>query len=90
MMRIMNFLMLSCRKATELMEKRMLTHLRPVEKVQLFMHKQMCDGCRQYEKQSHFIDKMFKAKAATEITATSSKTLPEEVKKRIVNELEKI
>ena len=54
----MQWLMLSCRKATELIEKKLLTNLSFREKVQLKMHKSFCDACTAYEKQSKLIDKL--------------------------------
>lgn len=91
MMRLMNILMLSCRKATELMEKKLHTPLGPPEKFQLFLHKQMCDGCRLYEKQSRFIHVLFKNKGKSTNGANGQKkTLPVEVKSKIIKELENI
>lgn len=92
MMRLMNFLMLSCRKATELMEKKTHTELGPIENIQLFMHKQMCDGCRLYEKQSQIIDHLLRKKSTPPDAPDKAiqKTLSEEVKYRIVKELEKL
>lgn len=53
----MNTLMLSCKKATELIEKQQLIPLRFAERLQLKMHKKVCSACSNYEKQSVFIDK---------------------------------
>lgn len=58
MKKLMNYLMLSCKKATELIEKRALVRLSFKEKVQLRMHKSMCDACTAYEKQSRKIDEL--------------------------------
>ena len=58
MKKIMQLLMLSCKKATELIEKRSLTKLSFKEKVQLRLHKSMCDACTAYEKQSRKIDEL--------------------------------
>lgn len=58
MKKLMNYLMLSCKKATELIEKRTLVRLSFREKVQLRMHKSMCDACTAYEKQSRKIDEL--------------------------------
>ncbi len=52
----MNILMLSCRKATELIEKKALIGLSRREKIQLSLHKSMCDACTAYEKQSKLLD----------------------------------
>jgi hypothetical protein len=50
--------MLSCKKATELIEKKLLTKLSFREKVQLKMHKTLCDACTSYEKQSKLMDEL--------------------------------
>lgn len=52
--------MLSCQKATELVEKRSLFPLNPVEKTQLFLHMQVCSACRNYMKQSDTLDQLLK------------------------------
>jgi hypothetical protein len=54
----MNWLMLSCKKATELMEKQSLIGLSSKEKLRLRMHTRMCDGCAAYQKQSLMIDNL--------------------------------
>ena len=56
MKRVMHWLFLSCLKATELIEKKLNFRLTTMEKLQLSMHKAMCDACSRYEKQSSFID----------------------------------
>ena len=53
----MNILILSCLKATELIEKKLHFKLSFKEKLQLKMHKMMCDACRLYEKQSALLEK---------------------------------
>ena len=57
MKKLMNIFFLSCLKATELIEKKLLFKLSPGEKIQLKMHKAMCDACTMYEKQSIALDK---------------------------------
>jgi len=57
MKNIMNILMLSCKKATELIEKRLATRLSAIEKIQLKMHTTVCSQCSTYEKQSDIIEK---------------------------------
>jgi hypothetical protein len=56
MKKLMNRLMLSCRKASELIDKKSLIKLSWKENLQLNMHTAMCDGCKAYEKQSHLLD----------------------------------
>ena len=57
MKKLMHILFLSCLKATELIEKKMHFKLSATEKIQLKLHKMMCDACTQYEKQSLIIEK---------------------------------
>lgn len=52
----MNTLLLSCLKATELIEKDSFFPLSAFEKTQLFLHTKVCDACRTYQKQSKMID----------------------------------
>jgi len=53
----MHFLILSCLKATELIEKKLSFKLSAMEKVKLKAHKIMCSTCTDYEKQSVLIEK---------------------------------
>ncbi|HBH83576.1 MAG: hypothetical protein A2X05_18710 [Bacteroidetes bacterium GWE2_41_25] len=57
MKKFMNKMFLSCLKATELIEKRHHFKLTLTEKIQLKVHKAMCDACTMYEKQSIVLDK---------------------------------
>lgn len=57
MKKIMHILFLSCLKATELIEKKLHFRLSGKEKLQLKLHKMMCDACSSYEKQSIFLEK---------------------------------
>ena len=58
MKRLMNLLMLSCKKATELIDKKLVVKLSMKESVLLRMHTSMCDACTAYQKQSKFLDEM--------------------------------
>lgn len=49
---------LSCRKASALMEKKQNFSLNFLEKLQLKWHKSLCDPCTQYEIQSEYIDRL--------------------------------
>lgn len=68
MKKLMNLLMLSCKKATELIEKKLVINLSFKENMQLQLHKTMCDACTAYEKQSKKIDQILQ----THIHATNS------------------
>lgn len=52
----MAYLFLTCKKATELIEKKKLFGLNRTEKLQLAFHMMMCSVCPQYEHQSELID----------------------------------
>ena len=47
----------SCKKASEMVEKRNLFGLSLFEKIQLKFHLSACGACKAYEKQSGLIDK---------------------------------
>ncbi len=53
-----HLLVLSCRKASALMDKKQHFSLNFIEKLQLKWHKSLCDPCTQYEAQSEFIDRL--------------------------------
>ncbi len=57
MKKIMHKVLVSCLRATELIEKKLNFKLSVKEKLQLRMHKMMCNACSNYEKQSTLIDK---------------------------------
>ena len=57
-MNIMNVMMLSCVKATELMEMKEHVPLGLLKTMQLHMHTAMCSGCRNYIKQSRLINEL--------------------------------
>ena len=50
--------MLSCKKASELIDMKSVRKLSMKEKVMLRMHTSMCDGCTAYLKQSKFLDNL--------------------------------
>jgi len=87
----MTTLMLSCEKATELIEKKIAFSLSPRERMQLFMHTSMCNACRNYEKQSKFLDKCLchfydpAEKHPEEIPPTHAS---DDFKKKIISEIE--
>lgn len=58
MSKLVNSIMLSCKKATELIEKNQVSGLSFKESLQLKAHKMVCEACRNYEKQSIFLEKV--------------------------------
>jgi hypothetical protein len=69
------------------MEKRNFVGLTPYEKINLFLHKSMCDACTTYEKQSKLIDrflhKHIHGVAESEIPALSNNDLKERINSRL-------
>lgn len=56
--KLMNAIMFSCVKATELMEMKEHVPLGLVKTMQLHMHTAMCSGCRNYMKQRRLINEL--------------------------------
>ncbi len=57
-MNIMNVIMLSCVKATSLMEMKEHVPLGLLKTMQLRIHTAICSGCRNYVKQSRLINQL--------------------------------
>jgi hypothetical protein len=64
-MNIMNAMILSCVKATELMEMKEYVALGLLKTMQLHMHTAMCSGCRNYMRQSRLINELLQKKFDT-------------------------
>jgi hypothetical protein len=86
MKKMMNILMLSCKKATELIEKKWVVKLSPIEKIQLTVHTSVCNACKTYEKQSEIIEKSIEQ---LQLQKNKSTQLPTEKKEQIIKQLEK-
>ena len=79
--------MLSCKKATELIEKKLLVKLSSKEKIQLQLHKSMCSACTAYEKQSKKMDELFQKHFQNTDTTLAETTINEGLKKKIIDSL---
>lgn len=81
----MNLLMFSCKKATELIEKKNFQALSFNEKIKLNVHTKMCNQCKTFEKQSILFDKVLT------IISIEKKEVPfienKKLKERILNSL---
>lgn len=88
MQKIMNMMVNSCKKTTELIDKQLLTPLTIKEKMQLKVHTSMCKTCNAYEHQSKLIDKII-GKWFTGNPVVNVK-LPEEIKFKIIEDINKI
>ncbi len=82
----MHWLMLSCKRATQLMEKKMHFGLSPIEKMQLKLHKKACKYCTAYEKQNEIIDQVLQENMAEKVQAYC---LSEEEKQRMMETVRK-
>ncbi len=77
-------ILLSCRKATELVEKKQIAGLSCKEKLQLGLHKAMCGACKNYEKQSLYIDVLLKKRGHhNRKQATHTNNLQQRIKKTL-------
>ncbi len=79
MKKLMHILLLSCLKATELIEKRFYFKLPVKEKLQLKLHTMMCDACTNYEKQSILIGKGIALHQKTEYFEIEIKQLKDQI-----------
>lgn len=57
MNRSIHFLLLSCKKATALSDKKLETDLSWADNFRLKLHLSICDGCKMYMKQSLLLEK---------------------------------
>ncbi len=83
MKKLMNKLLLSCLRATELIEKKLHFKLSVREKLQLRIHKMMCNACSNYEKQSLFIDKGISVIQEREISIDDIEQLKQTIAKKL-------
>ncbi len=75
----MHLLFLSCLKASELIEKDFHIKLSSKEKLQLKLHKTMCNTCNRYSKQSATIEKGIRDLHKTEAISVDFKKLEERI-----------
>ncbi|SFC20544.1 Putative zinc-finger [Flexibacter flexilis DSM 6793] len=83
--KILNTLLLSCEKATQLIDRKALQPLSWRESVQLQMHLATCKGCKAYQKQSQLIDQMlsvhFGQPQPDQVPAVENAALKKRIKK---------
>jgi hypothetical protein len=83
----MNWLMLSCKKATELIEKESFAGLTRKEKIRLHLHTSLCNGCTAYQKQSLLIDKFLHHHLGKDATEFVPFLENKDLKDRIISKL---
>ena len=88
---IMHTIMLSCTKATELIEKKSMDGLTLTDNIRLSMHTAMCSACKQYAKQSLLLNSAISQQLneAPENKTKNKSLLESQARERIQKELEK-
>ena len=86
MKKLMKILFLSCLKATEFIEKKLNHKLSFKEKVQLSIHKSMCQACSNYEKQSKLIEKVMTETKIENINKEEITILKKSIVKKLTEE----
>lgn len=87
MKKLMNLMVLSCHKATFLIEKSYDKPLSFIDKLQLSIHLKICDKCAGYQKQSLLIERVIKSNRQ-QISNTSDFKLSNDSKTRIQRAME--
>ena len=87
MKKIMNILLLSCKKASELIDKKSVIKLSRKEKIQLHIHVSMCDGCKAYQKQSKLIDTLLHKHIRNNDEKTVTQFINKDLKQQINSKL---
>jgi hypothetical protein len=77
----------SCKKTSELIDKQQITSLSAKEKLQLQVHKSMCNTCTAYELQSKLIDTVISKWFGTK--SNPKMKFSEERKTKIIDEINK-
>lgn len=81
----MMMLMLSCKKAAELIDKRSVVSLSMPERLQLSLHTRMCKVCSAYGKQSKVMDDFTRKMHSSQ---PAPRNLPEAARNKIIKALE--
>lgn len=90
MTRVMNMLMLSCRKATGFMEKKAMADINSFARLQLFLHTSMCDVCKLYEQQSQYLERILRKQLQEpNDDQRPEKQLPDNIKSKIIRALDR-
>lgn len=80
-------LMISCKHATELIERNQEEELSLKEKIQLRFHNFLCRVCAIYEKQSKMLSKLLTQNANKKMSVTKERDI-EHLKEKIISSLD--
>ena len=89
MKKMMGGMMLSCDKATTLVEKKIDLGLTRMEQLKLVFHTSMCSGCRNYQKQSALIHELLKSHV-TQMESNIQSYIVPQLKSDILRKIEKL
>jgi hypothetical protein len=87
-MKFINSIMITCVKATELIEKQQVHSLSAGERLKLRLHVSMCGACKAYQKQSKTIEKAINR--WLHHADAKSHSLSQAKKDQIIEELKKL
>lgn len=85
--KLMNTLTLSCKKASELIDKKLFNTLTFKERIMLRMHTTICDGCRRYKKQSVILDNLLHGYIQNVDESQTPQLVNDELKQRVLSTL---
>lgn len=89
MKKLRNILMLSCKKAAELIEKKLQKPLSTTEQMQLSMHTKMCKACSNYQSQQNLIDQALREDCKSSSNEAECEDLKANILKQLKSESEK-
>ena len=87
MKKLMDKLMLSCKRACELIDKKSIVKLSVKEKMMLHMHASMCDACAVYKKQSKILDALLQKHMHSKGEAQIPHIINNKLKQQIISKL---
>lgn len=84
---LLDLLMLSCKKASELIDKQLLLNLSLKERLMLKIHTRLCEACFEYEKQSKLLDKLLLKHISTSEESQIPIQINIELKQKIIHNI---
>lgn len=87
MRKLMNRLMMSCKKASSLIVKRDNFSLTRKGKIRLFFHLLMCDACSSFSKQNKFLHRVMEDQDKSPEETLPNNEVPDNLKENIISKL---
>ena len=91
MKRLMNFMILSCKRSSALIDQSAIIKLNFIENIQLTIHKSICSACNAYQNQSNDLDDILDhiLKDQPDLTANTDRKLSRDLKNKIIDQIRK-